>query len=311
MPCPFSILVYGEAVIHATGEIVSERLVPCGKCTYCNSRHAYNVYKRLEYESSLYDEFALFLTLTYDDEHVPIGPAYRPEIKGSTVLLQNSSTGAPFIRSDDRYYKSKLEKIRFADSHRGDVFNHVSVSDWQTYMKALRYRLGEGVRFFTLAEYGGQYGRPHYHALLFNHGLGLISQSQAYDASSSFAEVWQKGHVLCELAPVSAMKYVSGYHAIRQNSPLGSRPSFVLSSRRPGIGHLSKEDANWIREHSFTDRAISYNKLSSYQRKQVYPDGDFLAMSIDASIPDSIDPLVDAWFRTEKLRDHGKFVDKL
>ncbi len=312
MPCPYSITVYGEAIIHATGEVVYERQVPCGKCTYCNSRHAYNVYKRLEYESSLYDEFALFITLTYSDDNVPTGPAYRPQLTGSTVLLQNFQTGAPFIRSDDRYYKSKIAKIHFADEHPHEEFPHVSKRDFQLFMKKLRNRLGEGVRFFCLAEYGGQTARPHYHVLLFNHGLNLKTQAQAFDSSTVFANLWGKGHCLCEIAPTSAMKYVSGYHAIRQMSPPGSCPSFVLSSRRPGIGSLQPKDSKWIKDHSFTNRATAYMRLSSYQRKQVYPDGDFLAMSADIATPDQVrDYRVDMWFQQQKLRDHGKFSQRL
>ena len=280
--------------MHATGEIVNQRYVPCGKCSACCSRHAYNVYKRLEYESTLYEEFPLFLTLTYSDENIPEGSPYRPVCK-------------PF----DRYRKSKQKHIDFADAHSTDSFYHVSKPDWQKFMKDLRYRLGTGVRFFTLAEYGGEFGRPHYHALLFNHHLPMTHQSQAYDASEIFADIWKKGHVLCELAPTAAMKYVSGYHAIRQNSPPGSMPSFVLSSMRPGIGKLKKEDADWVRDHSFTDRALPYMKLSSYQRKQVYPDGDFLVMSTDMPLAPDRDQRVDMWFRDNKLRDHGKFVDKL
>lgn len=309
MPCPFSITVYGEAVMHATGEVVYERQVPCGKCSYCNSRHAYNIYKRLEYESSLYDEFALFVTLTYDDDHIPQGAAYRPEINNKTYI--HPVTGDVYVEPD-RYFKSKMSAIRFADDHPTDVFYHVSKRDFQLYMKKLRHRLGDGLRFFCLAEYGGQTARPHYHVLLFNHGLNLKSQAQAYDASNVFATLWDKGFALCEIAPTAAMKYVSGYHAIRQMSPQGSHPSFVLSSRRPGIGSLDPKDAQWIKDHSFTDRAHSYMKLSAYQRKQVYPDGDFLVSSTDQPInTQPVDHRVDLWFQRQKLRDHGKFSERL
>lgn len=295
MACKYPITVYGEAVIHATGEVVYERQVPCGKCSDCLGRHAYGVYKRLEYEASLYDSLPLFVTLTYADEHLPLLPPYMPDIK-------------PF----DRRLASKVRVSKFAIDHLDELFPSVSKPDFQKFMKDLRYRLGKGLRFFCLAEYGGETARPHYHLLLFNHGLPASTRSMAYDLSPFFSYVWGKGHCLCELAPTSAMKYVAGYHAIRQSSPPGSYPSFTLSSRRPGIGHLSQKDSQWVKDHSATDRAGAYARLAPYQKLQVYPDGDFLVSSREAppiTLPDS--EKVDDWFRRHKLRDHGKFTNNI
>lgn len=40
--------------------------------------------------------------------------------------------------------------------------------DFQLFMKRLRKEMPKKIRFFMAGEYGGQFGRPHYHALLFN-----------------------------------------------------------------------------------------------------------------------------------------------
>ena len=40
--------------------------------------------------------------------------------------------------------------------------------DFQLFMKRLRKRFGSGIRYYMCGEYGGKYGRPLYHALLFN-----------------------------------------------------------------------------------------------------------------------------------------------
>ena len=43
----------------------------------------------------------------------------------------------------------------------------LNVSHFQKFMKRLRKRFGEGIRFFHCGEYGENFGRPHYHACLF------------------------------------------------------------------------------------------------------------------------------------------------
>ena len=40
-------------------------------------------------------------------------------------------------------------------------------SDFQKFMKRLRKRCGSSVRYYYCGEYGENFGRPHYHAILF------------------------------------------------------------------------------------------------------------------------------------------------
>ena len=44
----------------------------------------------------------------------------------------------------------------------------LDVRDFQLFMKRLRKKYGEGIRFFHCGEYGEKFRRPHYHACLFN-----------------------------------------------------------------------------------------------------------------------------------------------
>ena len=47
--------------------------------------------------------------------------------------------------------------------------NTLVVKHFQDFMKRLRKKYGDGIRFFHCGEYGEKTGRPHYHAILFNH----------------------------------------------------------------------------------------------------------------------------------------------
>ena len=42
-------------------------------------------------------------------------------------------------------------------------------SEWQRFMKRLRKSVAKQIRFYHCGEYGEEHGRPHYHAIIFNH----------------------------------------------------------------------------------------------------------------------------------------------
>lgn len=57
---------FGKPILHPEGDIC----LPCGKCTECVSKRACEWAIRAGHEISMHDENC-FLTLTYDDEHLP------------------------------------------------------------------------------------------------------------------------------------------------------------------------------------------------------------------------------------------------
>lgn len=77
--------------------------------------------------------------------------------------------------------------------------NTLVKKDFQDFMKRLRFKYGEGVRYFHCGEYGEQYGRPHYHALLFNFDFNdRVLYKRGDSGSSIFTSealslLWTKG----------------------------------------------------------------------------------------------------------------------
>lgn len=117
------------------------------------------------------------------------------------------------------------------------------------FMKKLRFRFGEGIRFFHCGEYGEQLGRPHYHACLFNFDFedkvfAKMSGEHRVYTSETLDRTWGHGH--CWIGTVTeesaayvaryAMKKVTGDKA---QEHYGERvPEYATMSRRPGIGSL-------------------------------------------------------------------------
>jgi hypothetical protein len=135
----------------------------------------------------------------------------------------------------------------------------VDVRDFQLFMKRLRKRFGDGIRFYHCGEYGEKYLRPHYHACLFNFDfddkkLWKITETgcRLY-TSVALEELWPYGFstigdVTFESAAYVAryiMKKVNGdaavehYRVVDQDTGevlVARKPEYTTMSRRPGIG---------------------------------------------------------------------------
>lgn len=185
--------------------------VPCGHCIGCRLDKSREWADRMMLELD-HSKTAVFVTLTYDDLHVP-------------VSMYNDD-GVPFFTLDKR--------------------------DVQLFLKRLRkYFYGKSIRYYLAGEYGDKTNRPHYHAILFGLDLsdfrdrvhfGSNPFGQPYYTSSTLERLWSNGFV--SLAPVSwqTCAYVARYVTKKLNGPEGivysyrnCLPPFALMSRRPGI----------------------------------------------------------------------------
>lgn len=177
--------------------------LPCGRCIACRVNQARDWTTRLVAEGKQHRE-KVFLTLTYDDDHLP---------PGATLVKK----------------------------------------DVQDFMKKLRKKVGDGVRFYAAGEYGSHTQRPHYHIVLFGLGLGdgFFSDLDFYksDEKRGSLKQWPFGFVTVSTANEKRMKYVAKYVTKKITGDRskewykGRLPEFALMSRRPGIG------LNWFKEN--------------------------------------------------------------
>lgn len=138
---------------------------------------------------------------------------------------------------------------------------NLRLEDFQLFMKRLRKRFGK-CRFFHAGEYGGRFGRPHYHAILF--GLDfpdkvLKTQRNGYRffASAELERLWPFGFHSIGDVTVASASYVARYcvkkatdrniesftdevsglrYWVDSSSGELRRPEYTTMSRRPGIG---------------------------------------------------------------------------
>lgn len=93
-------------------KIVKNRLVPCGKCLSCRKRYINDWAVRMELERRKNHMSSLFITLTYDDEHLPDGG-----------LLDKRDLQLFFkrLRRHIEYYKLNYKLKYFASGEYGKV----------------------------------------------------------------------------------------------------------------------------------------------------------------------------------------------
>jgi len=120
--------------------------------------------------------------------------------------------------------------------------------DFVLFMKRLRKKYGEGIRFFHCGEYGEKFDRPHHHACLFNHDFPDRTYWQTRNGvklykSEELEKIW--GHGYCVVGDVTyeSAAYVARYvtkKIIGRKADIhyeGRQPEYITMSRRPGIGN--------------------------------------------------------------------------
>lgn len=98
----------------------------------------------------------------------------------------------------------------------------------QKYLKRLRKY--SQLRYYCVSEYGGKFGRPHYHMLLFNY-LG---------PSEKISDLWPYGFTHIGDVTSASINYCAAYVITKEQFKfdLGDpRRPFATMSKRPGIGN--------------------------------------------------------------------------
>lgn len=181
--------------------------VPCGRCINCRLDYAKKWSQRCLLEAKCWSE-NFFLTLTYDDEHLPL----------------SNELGLSSLESD--HVKNFLKRLR---EYYERNYHHV------------------GIRFYLAAEYGDQSMRPHYHLIAFNlpiFDLRYYSKSDLGDVyfnSDIISRLWGFGHVVIGEVTAQSAAYTARYCQKKaykdiDYQELGISKEFVRMSRRPGIG---------------------------------------------------------------------------
>lgn len=192
--------------------------VPCGQCIGCRLERSRQWAIRCQHEASLYADNC-FITLTFDDQHLPSDRSL-----------------------DVRVFQLFMKKLR--KKFQGLTPVHDSETGETTFP----------IRFYHCGEYGETFGRPHYHALIFNFDfpdkvLFSVREGNRLYTSASLQELWPFGFATIGSATFESAAYVARYIMKKRFGDdadahyNGRKPEYTTMSRRPGIG------ARWFEKY--------------------------------------------------------------
>lgn len=156
----------------------------------------------------------------------------------------------------------------------------LSKRDCQLFIKRLRKRFGNGIRYFLCSEYGENFARPHYHLLLFNLPIDLTRYDWKARLELEIFGIWSKGDVKVDIATDGRVIYCAKYMLsnLDNNSWLDRKKPFILTSRRPGLGYSFSDDYS-ERKYRYetcdtkciTDKGIAF-PMSRYYKDKFFDD---------------------------------------
>lgn len=161
--------------------------VPCGGCLPCRINERRVKTHRMMLESSQHDHCS-FLTLTYDDDHLP-------------EEFHHEKTGEIYAR------------YSVNPAHAKAFTNNLQTS-W-------RRKTGQEIKYFLCGEYGDKTQRPHYHLALFGYPP-CLDPKRKYIVNRKFvpcecrncsflSKIWGKGHIFLGTLEQHSAQYVAGY----------------------------------------------------------------------------------------------------
>lgn len=198
--------------------VLQEIKVPCGQCLGCKQKRIRDWALRCQHESKMH-QYSYFITLTYDEKHLPDG---------------NSLCYADF--------QSFMKKLR----HWTGIFDWRTRKQWES----------TKVRFFMCGEYG-ETKRPHYHALIYNFPIPdlkffrITEKGSIIYTSELVSWLWNnRGFITVGFVEYASAAYVAQYCIKKMGSDaidymitdietgevIQREREMVQMSRNPGIG---------------------------------------------------------------------------
>jgi hypothetical protein len=248
---------------------IQDRIVPvgCGRCPYCKSVRSKQWAFRLSQEEKR-STSCHFITLTWDTEYIPIN-------KHGQFTLRKSIVTKRKVKKIINGKEIDVEKV-YRKPHPESV---------SAFIKRLRrYQKVSGndqtIKYYAVGEYGEQFGRPHYHIMIFNlEGSKKVGKVNGYDAykNKDVEKAWsikgqQRGRIHIGDGTGNSSAYCAKY--IDKNCDIGKAPNDIrvpsYSVMSKGLGSNYIVDRTIKRKSNLTGKVykkdVLKNAISNYHK---------------------------------------------
>jgi hypothetical protein len=236
--------------------------LPCGQCIGCRLERSRQWAIRCVHESQMHDD-NVFLTLTYDDQHIP-------------------GDGSLNVRDFQLFMKSLRKKF-------GAGIKYLQCGEYGESC-ALCGRNRDDCINSSCPRFVKTFGRPHHHVILFGCDFydkkihKTTRDGHTIYTSPTLQKLWFHGHSYIGSVSFESCAYVARYITKKINGPdsddyyMGLRPEFITMSN--GIGQ------SWFEEF----------------KKDVYP-GDFIVLrGKKMRVPKYYDQLLERFDKQQLLK---------
>ncbi len=219
--------------------------VPCGQCQCCKIEKANEWATRIVNEAKMWDNKGLFLTLSYNNKHLPFNK------QGLTTLK----------RKDIIDFKKRLRK--YAEKHQ------LPIKEW---INPYNGKIERPIRTFECGEYGFNGtraaigGNPHYHMIVMNWTVNdlefdKISKKSGLPIykSKTINKIWGKGH-----CPIGMIDYKSAAYVAR------------YTMKKNGLAKIKREYYDVVEVNEETGLPEIKTK---YRNKKGLQENEFISMS--------------------------------
>lgn len=274
------------------------QVVRCGKCLSCLEHRQAGWIARLTDEFNSYPEGVYFVTLTYDDEHVPM-----KDVGNGERLPAISSHDVMKFHADLR---KRFQQGFFMDRTLFEAGWHLAPD---------RISLPEcHFKYYVTAEYGPNgTRRPHYHGFYSNM---LEDEDLVFDL---FNSVWGKGFITVEKGRSEACAaYVSKYLVNDSLVPYDERLPKPRAWISKGLGKYYLDDPemlDWHRsapvQHQFVMQNGRKGILPRYWRDKIYDDDMKAEILKDCEIREAAEYIRRDSMNDEQFADYNRREEHL
>ena len=247
MPCFSPLEAYkpleGGKLKFSEGPNTAPITIPCGQCIGCRLERSRQWAMRCVHEASMHDDNE-FITLTYDDDHVPVDHSLK------------YSHFQDFIRALRKSVRRMRQRLTDGST---DKELRQSGQSGPDAVERCPARSAKGIRFYMCGEYGEDTKRPHYHACLF--GIRFLDREhfkttkagEKLYRSEFLQSFWPHGYAATGDVTFESAAYIARYVLKKRFGDVANEfshykfvddygevhyraPEFNRMSLKPGIG---------------------------------------------------------------------------